>query len=181
MQTGLAKFGYTGLVAILLLPVLAAVGVRFSSRSYCARVDQELAAKTALVSNTAEMEGTLQQARTALRAATGPVINDLIETEEFGRWLHETTKQHHITLKNLALKKNPDANPLTPTLTASFRIEQPLPQILLLLQHLQAPSRLLVCDSVHLRLGSSDKPPLYAADITLHVYALAGIKSRTEQ
>jgi len=180
MQSGLAKLGYAGLLALLLVPMLAAVGVRFATCAYCRKSNRTVAEQTATLSQVVEMEGTLRRAHAAFRAVTESAAQDFSEPDVLGRWLHEIANRQRLTLKNLTLKKDPSANPIAPALTASFCSEAPLPQIILLLHNLQASNRLVVFDAIHMHLGDAGNTPRYVADITLHVYALSGFKPNTD-
>lgn len=180
MQSGLARFGYSGLVSALLIPFVVVVGVRLGVRSYCARENQKVAAQTQILSRSAEMEVTLQQARSSVRSIRSMVFHEFSSSEEFGRWLRESARQEHVVLQNLAFNKDPSSSPLTPALTASFHLDQPFPQILLLLQSLQASPRMVLVDSVRLRLGAQSDPPTYSADVVLHAYSLTGLKQAAQ-
>jgi hypothetical protein len=180
MQSGLARFGYAGLISALLIPFVVVVGVRLGVRSYCARESQKVAAQTRMLSRSAEMEIALQQARGSVRSIQGMLFHEFAGSEEFGRWLRETARQQHVVLQNLAFNKDPSASPLTPALTASFRIDQPLPQVLLLLQNLQTAPRMVLIDSIRLRLGAQNDPPTYSADVVLHAYSLTGLKQSAQ-
>lgn len=180
MRSGLARFGYAGLIAILLGPVLVAAGVRIGVRSYCFKMDRKMAAQAATLSHAVEMELALQQARTAIRSISGTATGDFTGTEEFRHWLREAGKQRCITFQNLTLNKDASANPLTPALTATFQAKQSLPQILLLLHSLQTSPRLVFYDSIRLRLGDPSDPPVYVAEISLHAYSLAGLRAKSE-
>ena len=180
MRSGLARFGYAGLISILLVPVIVAAGVRIGVRSYCAKMDRTLVAQAATLSRAVEMELALQQARTAIRSLPKSATGDLTGTEEFGRWLREAGKQQHLVLQNLTFNKDPAANPLTPALTASFRVEQSFPRILLLLHRLQDFQRLILYDSISLRSVNQLAPPVYLADVTLHAYSIKSLKPKIE-
>ncbi len=179
MRSGLTKLGYAGISALLLIPVAIIFCVRAGTHSYCAKYDQEAEDQAVILAQVAAMEGALQQARSAIRSIAGFATHDFTEAEAVGRWLHETANQQHLTFQNLTLKRDPSANPQVPTFIASFRIEQPLSQIILFLHNLQTPARMVVFDTVRLRMGDPGKPRPYVADITLHVYALSGLTSKS--
>ena len=176
MRSGLARLGYTGMLALLLIPVLLAIGVRLTTRAYCTRANQAVAAQTATLSQLLDMECVLRQSRTALQSLTGTNVHDLADTGEVSRWLLETAAPLRLQLQNQTIKKDPAATSLNPAFTAAFRMEQPVPQLILFLHLLHAPSHLVVYDAVRLRLGDPGQPRPYVADVTLHIYPLAALQ-----
>ena len=177
MQSGLAKLGYAGLILILLVPLLLIVGLRSGAHSYCVKAMHKVTEQNAAIVHAIEMEGALRQARAAIQAVKVSTLHDFTGTEDFGRWIHEAGKQQQLTLQNLTLNKDATIGQLTPAFTASFRVEQSLPKILLLLHNLQSPQRLVLYDAIHLHIGAPSDPQVYVADITLHSYALTSLKT----
>ncbi len=172
MQSGLARLGLMRALALLVSLLLLATGLHVGTRHYCAAANLTAQNTTTTLAHARHLHAAMQGARTALQNMPKPLENSLSDSEDFGRWLHETGNQHYLQLQQLTIRNEQAADPLKPVIRATFRVEAPLLQIILLLHNLQRFPRLVCYDTLHLHHGSPDTPQRYVADITLHMYAL---------
>jgi hypothetical protein len=172
MQSGLARLGLIRALALPLCPLLLAGALLLGTRHYCAVTNQQTNLTATALTHARELQATAHYATATLHAIPNTPPSYLSESEDFGRWLNEAGNQHYIQLQQLAIKNEPTGDPIKPPIRSSFRVEAPLPQIILLLHNLQRFPQLVGYDALHLHHGSPSTPPRYVADITLHLYAL---------
>ena len=176
MQSGLTRLSYSSIGALLLIPLVLSICLQLGTRNYCTCADQMAMAQRTTLAQIADLEFALRQAQANLHTAMATATLDFSELKAFDRWMRDVAEQQHIKLQKLTLKTDSAAPPLIPAFTATFRTEQPWPQLLLLLQTLQQPSRLVVFDSLLLRPSTPGEiTSLCLVDITLHTYALTNL------
>jgi hypothetical protein len=176
MQSGLTRLGLVPTLTLLALPLLLAGATVLGTRHYCTRADRDTRARTTAMAHARELYTALQGARTTLRDLPIPAESTAGDSEDFGRWLHDAANQHYIQLQQLAIRHERPADPVHPVIRATFRMEAPISQLILLLYNLQRFPRLICYDAIHLHHGSPNGTgPTYVAEITLLQYALPAL------
>ena len=176
MRSGLGKFGPVGMLAMLLLPPLVYATIRVSAHMYHRRVAHNDEDARVLLARLPEMEAALTQARTALEPFRTGVPGEAGRAEEFSRWLLKTARDEKVDLQGLAVTPVNDPVSLTPALTAEFRCEKELAGIVRLVRGLQgSEERIIVFDSLKLRLLGPQVPHRYALDVRLQAHLVVAM------
>jgi hypothetical protein len=173
MRSGLGRLGPLGIAAVLMLPPALYAVARYGAGHYCARTVRADAANRHLLACLPAMDLALQQAQSALRPFREGAPGDPGRAEVFGRWLIETARPAGVDIQGLTIQPVGQADPLTPALSADFRCEQEMADIVRLLQSLQADTRIVLFDSLRLRLVPRQTPPLYVLDARMRAHVVA--------
>ena len=172
MRSGFDRIGYGGLILTILVPGALYLLIRYGTAAYCVREEDRLTSRRNLLAGVPAMETAGREARQTLAGFRRGAPGDPGGTEELGRWLRDVGKHQGVEPRELAISKDPGADPLVPSLRATFHADAHIGRLLLFLHELQDDPRLVSFEALHLR--RADHPPgHYSAQMLLQAHAVA--------
>jgi hypothetical protein len=164
------------MAALLLLPPLFFATLHIGARMYCARIIQRDEADRLLLARLPEMEAALTVARNALKPFHAGKPLEAGRSEEFSRWIMEAARNEKIDIKGLTVTPVNDPDSLTPALTAEFRCDDELADIVRFVHNLQdRDARIVLFDSLQLNLIGAQIPHRYSLSIRMRSHLVAAL------